>query len=276
MILRGHVFSKMLEMDTGITIVVPNNFSKKTPWKTAYLLHGICGNNASIVDYTMLPAYANKYHCIFIMPEAGRSFYTDMVYGQKYFSYVSGELPRICKNVFNISSKADDTFVMGFSMGGYGALKCAFTRPNQYKACCALAPGPLFLKDFLAELNEYGNTREYIARWGRQFINDLRSAFGERFTWKPEAELLYLAEKMRDAPSYPEIYVSCGTEDSLLDYNRRFNDEMKQLSIGINYEEFSGNHDWYFFDEALKRALDFCFPESAPAAPAGQVNPETK
>ncbi len=44
---------------------------------------------------------------VFVMPEVARSFYADMKYGLKYFTYVTEELPNICKTVFRISAKHD-------------------------------------------------------------------------------------------------------------------------------------------------------------------------
>ena len=108
-------------METGITIVTPNGIVEKGKYRVAYLLHGLCGRSGDLADYTMLPAFANDYNIIFIMPEVARSFYTDMKYGLKYFSYITEELPVICKSIFNISSQREDTIIMGASMGGYGA-----------------------------------------------------------------------------------------------------------------------------------------------------------
>jgi S-formylglutathione hydrolase FrmB len=125
MILRGNVFSKILEMDTGITIVTPNDFKMDGTYKVVYLLHGACGNNGTWADYSMLPVYANHGKTIYVLPEVARSFYTDMKYGFKYFSYITEELPNICKTVFNISADREDTAIIGGSMGGYGALNCA-------------------------------------------------------------------------------------------------------------------------------------------------------
>ena len=167
--LNGNVFSKVLDMDTGITIVTPNDLKLDGSYKVVYLLHGLCGNHRNWADYTLLPTYANDYDAIFIMPEVQRSFYMDMKYGLKYFSYITEELPEICKNIFNISSKREDTAIMGASMGGYGALKCALSKPDQYGFCGAFSPAFLFLKDYL----------DYQRDTGIVEFEDLKAIFGE-------------------------------------------------------------------------------------------------
>ncbi|MFA4133067.1 MULTISPECIES: alpha/beta hydrolase [unclassified Brevibacillus] len=143
-----------------------------------------------------------------------------MKFGFRYFSYISEELPIICKSVFNISSEREDTIIIGDSMGGYGALKCALSKPERYGYCCAFSSPCLFLKE---DLDEH--------------------------------EILDLANKIKDQSVRPDIYNACGTEDFMRDINVRFYNEMRNLNFTIEYEEWSGNHDWYFFNEALQKAL---------------------
>ena len=42
--LSGSVYSKILDMDTGLTIVTPNKL-REGKYKVVYLLHGLCGND---------------------------------------------------------------------------------------------------------------------------------------------------------------------------------------------------------------------------------------
>ncbi|MBP2144478.1 S-formylglutathione hydrolase FrmB [Methanococcus voltae] len=259
MILRGHVFSNVLEMETGITAVIPNEFNPDEKYKVIYLLHGMCGRSGDWVDYTMLPVYANDYHTIFIMPEVIRSFYTDMKYGQKFFKYVTEELPTLCRSVFNISDKREDTGIIGASMGGYGALKSALSKPEQYGYCCAFSSPCLFLKEGMDYQRENEHTEEFKAMYGEQLIRDFHACFGERLEWIPEYEILELAKKVSDNQLKPKIYCNCGNEDYFLNENMRFSEEMKKLDFDFTFEELPGNHDWYFFNQALKKSLEFCF-----------------
>lgn len=260
MILRGNVFSKTLEIETGIQIIVPNHYEVGGKYKVIYLLHGVVSNQDSLTDYTMLPAYVQAQNAIVIMPNVNRSFYTDQIYGQRFFSYVSEELPEICENVFNISSKREDTAVIGVSMGGYGALKCALSKPEVFGMCCAISSGCVFLKDFFEEMNSRGDDEDFIAVWGQQFINDFRAAFGNPLVWKPEYELLSLAKNINENHIKPKLYMTCGTEDYLQSLNQAFSEEMGKLDFDFTYEALPGNHDWQFMNDGLKRSLEMCFP----------------
>ena len=259
MILRGSVFSQTLQMETGITIVVPNGFKADQPYQVAYLLHGLCGRSGDLVDYTMLPVFAEDYHVILIMPEVARSFYTDMKYGLQYFTYITEELPIICKSVFHISAKREDTAIIGASMGGYGALKCALSKPEQYGYCCASSSSCLFLTEFLVGQTGQTDIRALKAMYGEQLITDFQAAFGERLESNPQNDILELAKNVSNQPIKPKLYCTCGTEDDFHGDNMRFGDEMKKLNFDFTYEEWSGIHDWNFFNESYRKALKFCF-----------------
>ena len=252
--LSGTVYSNILEMDTPISIVTPNNLTKEQPYKVAYILHGLRGNASSWLDYSMLPVYAMGGNTIYILPDAGRSFYSDMKHGFRYFTFITEELPRICRSVFNISADRENTAVMGASMGGYGALKCALTKPEQYGLCGAFSSGCLFIKNDLALMREHG--LEAAAQiWGPQLANDIPSAFGDDLAWKPEYELTELAKSAKQKGILPNIYMTCGTEDKFYPDHVSFCKELDGIGVDYIFEQWQARHDFLCFDEALKRTV---------------------
>ncbi|GHV88142.1 tributyrin esterase [Spirochaetia bacterium] len=255
MILRGNVPSKVLNMDTGINVLIPNNGGRE-PYRVVYLLHGLHGDQNTWLDRTMLSVYANDYNAVFVMPSVGRSFYIDMKYGQKYFTYISEELPEITRKIFNISARREDTAVMGCSMGGYGALRCALSKPEQYGFCGAISSACLNASEQLAGLKEDpGPWLKHGGAEAEAIYRDFIAIFGEDFQPRPGYEIKELVKKIEAGPVKPKIYSACGTEDSLCAENRRFKTGMEKLDFDFTYEEWPGVHDWYFFNDALKKAL---------------------
>jgi S-formylglutathione hydrolase FrmB len=183
--------------------------------------------------------------------------------GIKFVRYITEELPQICKSVFNISSKREDTAIIGGSMGGYGALKCALSKPEQYGYCCAFSCPCLFLKEGLDNQRASGDTEEFKAMYGQQLINDFKAAFGENLEWNSSNEILALAKDICKKEIKPKIYAACGTEDYLLQDNKKFNEEMKKLDFEFTYEELPGSHSFYFFNEALKRSLELLYKKQS-------------
>lgn len=255
MILRGSVYSKILEMETGIAFLLPRPPDAGRPAKVAYLLHGLGGNSGSWLDRTLLSVYAKEKDILFVMPEVGRSFYTDMKYGQRFFSYIADELPDICARTFRISAERADTAVFGGSMGGYGALKVALSRPERYGFCCPIASACLYLGEQIEEVAGYGSMEIITQYLGAQLVRDFQAILGTSFAVGDRERVTSLARAV-PPELRPRIYSACGAEDDLARINRRFRDEMAALGYAITYEEWAGGHDWLFFDGALRRGLE--------------------
>jgi S-formylglutathione hydrolase FrmB len=211
----------------------------------------------------MVPLIAKHADTVFIMPEVGRSFYADMKFGYRYFTYISQELPEICKRNFTISTKREDTAVIGCSMGGYGALKLALSKPAQYGFCGAISPACLFLNEILQNLRKEWERYSQTGPDAASIVHDLKMIFGEDFQYGSSDIILKLAknaarsveESEKNHVEKPKIYMTCGTEDNLLEENRRFAEEMKKMMFDYTYEEWTGAHDWQFFNESLIKAM---------------------
>ena len=257
MILRGNFSSEILHMSTNIQVFIPDNCKK--PFRVVYLLHGLHGDQGTWLDNTMLAYFARKYNAVFVMPEVGRSFYLNLKYGRKYYDYVSEELPRMCRGIFNISADREDTAVMGCSMGGFGALMLAFTRPDQFGFCGAISPACLYFKPMLEGLRT--NPEPYLRTGSEaeEVYKDMHCAYGGGLEYRKDCDIVELAKSFPSGMPKPKIYVTCGTEDNLRKENLSFRDEMKNLDFDFTYEEWTGCHDWYFFNDSLKKTLEVWF-----------------
>lgn len=257
MVLRGYFYSNMLQVDTRITFIAPEKI--KPPLKVIYLLHGLISNSDSWIDNTMLTVYSKAMNCLIVMPEVNRSFYCDMKYGQKYFSYVSKELPDYCSKLFTVSNKREDIAIMGGSMGGFGALKVAFSNPNKYGHCYAFAPSCLDAKKFLSEITDKSKENYIISKWGEQFLIDFKSILGDKLEYDEDFDVFELAKKAQHSKDKPRVHISCGKQDWLIKENREFAQKMNDVNVNFEFVETDGKHDWYYFDKALKNALEACF-----------------
>ena len=102
--------------------------------KLLYLLHGLSNDASAWQRFTSVETIAARYGLVVVMPSAGRSFYTDQPNGQRYFTYLTDELPRYLMDVFGLAPQRQDTLIAGVSMGGYGAIKAALLHPERYAA----------------------------------------------------------------------------------------------------------------------------------------------
>lgn len=83
--------------------------------------------------------------------------------------------------------------------------------------------------------------------------------FGSREDFIGSENDLYAAtEKLAKTPGRsPKLYMWCGTEDFLYKGNTRFRDHVKKLGLPLTYEEGPGDHQWKYWDDCIKRILDW-------------------
>ena len=135
---RCDVMSESLGMATSVLVTMPDTGDLAAA-PVVYLLHGLTDNCTGWLRYTQAEHLARTHGAILIVPEVQRSFYTNMACGPKYFTYINQELPTLFRRFFGIQPVPERTYIMGLSMGGYGAMKCAFTAPQQYAGCAGFS-----------------------------------------------------------------------------------------------------------------------------------------
>ena len=64
-----------------------------------------------------------------------------------------------------------------------------------------------------------------------------------------------IREAMEKGEQLPEIYMACGTEDFLLEPNRRFAAFLREHGVKHEYHEGPGSHDFAFWNQYLERAV---------------------
>ena len=239
-LLRVEFTSKALEMCTSFQVYLPDEGDLKDA-KVVYLLHGLTDNCTGWTRYSSCERYARTHGVALVIPEVQRSFYIDGIYGLKYFTYVAQELPRVCQRMFGLSADREKNYVMGLSMGGYGALKCALTYPERYAGCGSFS-GVTDLAAFMS--------RQAVPRHPWEFT----ALLGPEHKIGPENDLSALAEKVTDAP---EIYLSCGEQDPHYPANCAFSAHLESLGIPHRYDHRTGNHSWDFWNQSIQDCFDY-------------------
>ena len=253
-----HYYSKALDKAVTVNVILPER-AKADPaagipegsYKTVYLFHGLNSNYSAWMRKTSIERYAAEYNIAVVMPDVARSWYSNTQYGANYFTFVSEELPAVCRGYFkDMSDKREDNYVAGLSMGGYGALKAALRCPERFGGCAALS-GSLD-----------------ITREGREVnLPEWRSIFNFRMEDPSELkgtehDIFSLARKNAAAGvPFPKLYMWCGTEDALIRINRKYRDLLTELGVDHRYEESEGDHSWKWWDLHIQDALRYLLKE---------------
>ena len=247
--IRMTLRSRALDMDTIVNVVIPYDYFDRNgnPGKfsrTLYLLHGLRQNADAWQRLSSAERYANYYGYALVMPDAQRSFYTDMAHGPRFFTYLTEELPRILHGMFKIPDDPAHTYVGGLSMGGYGALKCALQRPDRYAGAICLSSGFFTL-----------NRPELLMNSGYYGREELQGVIGCDMQASAPDDL---TERIRNWPKdqkKPLLYMACGTEDPLHPLSAEMHALLAEHNFDIRYEEWPGIHDWRFWDVGLEKGM---------------------
>ncbi|MDX9691426.1 MAG: alpha/beta hydrolase family protein [Acholeplasmataceae bacterium] len=235
--------SEVLDLNVSVNVILPEPIHKKEKLKTLYLLHGYIGDHTDWVRFSSPERFNWPYRYAIIMPAVQNSYYTDTTYGHKYLTYITEELPRVMEHTFPLSTKGEDRFIGGLSMGGYGALKAAFLFPKRYKKAFSLS-GALNIN----------HIREITRNTGRKITFD--SVFGKGLVEQTKHDLFKLVQKNIDkGMTLPDLYIACGTEDFLYESNVLMHDYLDQHHIKHEFVTEPGVHDWDFWDKFLYRSF---------------------
>ena len=240
-------FSSVLGMCCQMDVIIPQKAegqigmaaaSSAGPYPTLYLLHGYSDNHTIWQRRTSIERYVADMGLAVVMPCVHLSFYTDMKHGQKYWTFVSHELPEICRGFFHLSDKREDTFAAGLSMGGYGAVKLALGAPDVFCAGASLSGA--------VDLAQAG-PKEW--RW-----DDIYGGY-DAFKGSDDDTMALLAKLKASGKPLPALYQWCGTGDFLYAQNLAFRDEARRLGYELTYEDGPGDHQWAYWDNKIQNVL---------------------
>lgn len=216
------------------------------PFRVLYLLHGYSDDHLVWQHRTSIEWYVEGLNLAVVMPSVQNSFYTDMAHGGKFFTFLTEELPSLLHELFPISTKRDETFVAGLSMGGYGAFKLAFSRPDLYAAAASLS-GALDIRERVKANDDPNN---------QSWLESMRNNFGDLDKIPGSShDLFALAHQASQLAVKPRLFQCCGTEDFLYADNIRFRDFIQSLEFGYTYTESPGDHRWDYWDRMIQPVL---------------------
>jgi putative tributyrin esterase len=249
-LVRCDFFSDVLGLSTSMTVVLPQATSAQIGMTGAtqggeapvlYLLHGLSDDDTIWLRRTSIERYAAPLGLAVVMPQVARSFYTDEAHGNRYWTFLSEELPQLARSFFHLSDRREDTFVAGLSMGGYGAVKWALRHPDRFAAAATLS-GVTDLAALVGLDHEPGRDQLW------------NTIFGGRRVAGTDDDLFHLLDTL-DPARAPKLYVGCGTEDRLIGHNQRFREVARARGFDVTDDFRPGEHEWGLWDEVIQDVL---------------------
>lgn len=255
-LLHVDFFSDVLGMCMDMDVILPQQTrgqigmegkASAGQYKTMYLLHGMSDDQTIWQRRTSIERYVSKLGIAVVMPTTHLAFYTDTTYGMKYWTFISEELPAVCREFFpRMSGKREDTLAAGLSMGGYGAWKLGLGASKTFGAAASLSGALDIVGDY--QRNIQGNPAQ------RPLFQGI---FGSEEQLKGSGnDLFALADKLAaQKKDLPRLYAWCGTEDFLYEGNLKAWDHVKKLGYDLTCRQTSGDHQWKYWDEKIQDVL---------------------
>ncbi len=251
--------SQCLNCNTDINIILPDRprdldakdfFTNGAKYKVLWLLHGTFGDYTDWIRKSMIELYASEKNLIVVMPSALNSNYSNWkaMMGMNYFDYLTEELMPLVHSWFPASSKREDNFISGLSMGGGGALKYALNHPEKFGGVAVLS---MYARDI-----EKMDPSKYDI--DPRTLSSFENAGGyEKYADSYENLRKILLEK-KDTGELPPMMFACGKEDFLYEGFCEFESWTEENGIDstfIHVDDFT--HEWRFWDIAIQEALEF-------------------
>lgn len=250
-LIQVNYVSSALQRTVPLQVILP--VDKLTPdgklpaekkFKTLYLLHGYLGNYTDWVSGTRIQRWAEERDLCVVMPSGDNAFYVDRPEtGNCYGQFIGEELVEITRRMFPLSRKREDTFIGGLSMGGFGAMRNGLKYHDTFGSIISFS-GVLQLFERIANASA-----DTDLSFEKALLGDLELAI------KSDKNPSLLAKALSGSQDLPKIYISCGTEDTLLSHSRDFRDLLESCGFQVTYEEGPGGHNWDFWDTYIKKAL---------------------
>ena len=250
---RGDIKCKSLQRRTSISVILPSDnihFLQDReeivpqPYKTLYLLHGLYGSDDIFLANTSIQKFAEDNGIAIVIPCGENSFYVDNVKAHAcYGEYVGQELLDITRNIFPLSHKREDTYIAGFSMGGYGAIRNGLKYSKNFSKIGMISAA--LITDDIVNYTDDNNVLR-----SRQFYE---SIFGDLDKLKgSDMDPKALIENTSDIP---DIFMACGEDDFLFDKNMDFYEYLNSKDVNGQFIKAPGEHTWEFCDKYIKEFI---------------------
>lgn len=234
----------------GFNIIFPRDYAAGTKrYPVLYLLHGYTDHYPAWVSYSGITQYARGYPQIVVMPEGDNGFYTNS-YADKdlaWEDFILLDLIHYVDSHYRTVASRQGRAIAGLSMGGYGAMKLGLKYPQMFSATASLS-------------GAFG-----AARWKRPIEDPVFQKLVEGVYGPPDnparaaEDPFELIKKVPEALR-PQLYISVGSGDFLLDENREFVKLLGELKVPYEYREFPGKHEWPVWDREIQVVLGLQAP----------------
>lgn len=148
--------------------------------------------------------------------------------------WIIEDVPVAATEVSSKISENSPIFISGLSMGGFGALRLGikyqsrFSGISAHSAITDLKQMSLFVQEPIEAYKQQDSNEESV--WDTIQAQEGRT---------------------------PPLRFDCGTDDFLIEHNRKLHNQLDKEGIVHQYQEFPGGHEWSYWQEHVVESLLF-------------------
>lgn len=255
--------SRILDQDVKYSVCLPAGYdTSERYYPVVYMLHGLGDDETAWLEFGRISQYydaefakGNISPMIFIMPEGYRTYYVNDYKGTfLYEDMFIKELVPYIDSLYWTMPDARYRGLIGYSMGGFGALSLHLKHPGIFGSAVPLS---ISIRTDEQYMTEYAP--EWNEQWGRLF-----GAVGiegpGRITeyYKQNCPFHIIPEIPKSEYNKFRIYIDNGDkEQTLCRSNEELHILMRGLGFPHEYRVREGGHSFDYWCSALPNALHF-------------------
>jgi enterochelin esterase-like enzyme len=253
--------SEILNRSMTYAVLLPEEYKNSTiSYPVVYLLHGYGDDETAWTSYGYIQYYSDRDieangPMIFVMPQAYNTYYVNRYNGNyPIMDVLVKELVPVIDSLFRTIPDAGHRAVMGYSMGGYGAVILPAKNPAVFKTGVSLSMSFRTDSQYVAEPQDV-----FDYQWGAVFGGAGKSG-NERFTdyFISNSPFHFFSVPANHYLWDLNYFFTCGDEEETLDVTH---EELHAILVGLDfphvYRMEHGGHTWDYWHHELPEALKF-------------------
>lgn len=257
----SEIKSRLLNRSVAYAVLLPDEYNiGHDSFPVVYLLHGFGDNYTAWKMGGNIEYYAKTYATItgpviYVMPDGYNSYYVNRYNGRfPYMDMFVKELVPTVDSLFRTKKENIYRAVMGYSMGGYGAMILPLKHPEFFTTGVCLSMS-------------FRTDEQYFAEPQGVFDYQFGSIFGgtessgaDRITEHFKEHSPFHLFRAEDLSPYSHLrfLIDCGDDEEQLNIT---NDDLhvilRQQNFPHNYRVRNGAHSWDYWHASLPEAFRF-------------------
>lgn len=253
--------SEILDRPMTYAVLLPEGYDTSTDsYPVVYLLHGYGDDETAWYKYGLIQYYSDRDEevngpMIFVMPQAFKTYYVNRYDGNfPIMDVLVNELVPWIDSLYRTKPDAGHRAVMGYSMGGYGAIILPARNPDVFRTAVSISMSFRTDSQYVAEPQNV-----FDLQWGSVF-GGIGKSGEERLTdyFMENSPFHFFSDPANHYLWDLNYFITCGDEEETLDVT---NNELHDILVGLDfphvYRMKHGGHTWDYWHHELPEALKY-------------------